>query len=159
MVLSGFVKLNVPETATEEVINVSQGEERKEGACLFLNRHRKYLMNEFKRRVEGLKQACCFYRSDQMLEPPTLSRMLYMPRACMSACFAHTHAIRQNTVSLRSAAVRAERTERVCVWKLLLTGVNHQRVEDAPEITLWHCVWTSSLIEQTSTATHVLEIN
>ncbi len=47
----------------EEAINVSQEgqeEKRKRGACLFLNRHRKYLMNEFRRRVVGQKQIMLF---------------------------------------------------------------------------------------------------
>jgi len=44
-------------TMIEEVINTSLEKEEKcrKGSCLFLNRCRKYLLNEFKRHAKGVK--------------------------------------------------------------------------------------------------------
>lgn len=104
----------------------------------------------------GAKANMLFFTvvSKHLIQPPSLSFMLCMPPVCpsvsFSLCLTHCRAIRPNSRSEVCSSVSTEDRESLCLWKLLLTEVNHQRVEDAPEITLWYCVWTGPLIEQTS---------
>lgn len=75
--------------------------------------------------------------NNHLIQPSSLSLVAPPPSRL---CLTHCRAIRPNSRSEVCSRVNTQDRESLCLWKRLLTEVNHHRAEDAPDNTVAMCL-------------------